>query len=58
MAGSPIGGIQGLYEVSHIIEKPTPTIAEQELIVPGLTSRQLSLLLWDPRSNRTRNGIS
>ncbi|MDB4549261.1 sugar phosphate nucleotidyltransferase, partial [Akkermansiaceae bacterium] len=38
VAGSPVGGIQGLYEVSHIIEKPTPTIAEQELIVPGLRS--------------------
>jgi UTP--glucose-1-phosphate uridylyltransferase len=38
VAGSPVGGIQGLYEVSHVIEKPTPTIAEQELIVPGLRS--------------------
>lgn len=38
VAASPAGGIQGLYEVSHIIEKPTPTVAEQELIVPGLRS--------------------
>lgn len=38
VAASPVGGTQGLYEVSHIIEKPTPTIAEQELIVPGLRS--------------------
>lgn len=38
VAGSPVGGSQGLYDVSHIIEKPTPTIAEQELIVPGLRS--------------------
>jgi UTP--glucose-1-phosphate uridylyltransferase len=26
----------GLYEVERVIEKPTPTQAEQELIVPGL----------------------
>ena len=38
VAASPVGGVQGLYEVSHMIEKPTPTIAEQELIVPGLRS--------------------
>ena len=38
VAASPVGGVQGLYEVSHIIEKPTPTVAEQELIVPGLRS--------------------
>ena len=29
-------GSQHLYEVSDICEKPTPTLAEQELIVPGL----------------------
>lgn len=29
-------GSQNCYEVSQIIEKPTPTLAEQELIVPGL----------------------
>ena len=29
-------GSQNLYEVSDICEKPTPTLAEQELIVPGL----------------------
>ncbi|MFT6863070.1 MAG: UTP--glucose-1-phosphate uridylyltransferase [Akkermansiaceae bacterium] len=36
IAASPVSGCQGLYDVSHMIEKPTPTIAEQELIVPGL----------------------
>ncbi|MFT6180733.1 MAG: UTP--glucose-1-phosphate uridylyltransferase [Akkermansiaceae bacterium] len=36
IGGSPVGGRQGLYEVSNILEKPTPTVAEQELIVPGL----------------------
>ncbi len=29
-------GSQNTYEVSSISEKPTPTVAEQELIVPGL----------------------
>ncbi len=38
IAGTPVPGLQGLYEVSQIIEKPTPTVAEQELIVPGLRS--------------------
>jgi UTP--glucose-1-phosphate uridylyltransferase len=36
VAAAPVAGHQGLFEVSHIIEKPTPTVAEQELIVPGL----------------------
>lgn len=26
----------GLYEVERVIEKPTPTLAEQELVTPGL----------------------
>jgi UTP--glucose-1-phosphate uridylyltransferase len=26
----------GLYEISDVLEKPTPTVAEQSLIVPGL----------------------
>ena len=29
-------GRKGLYEVSQVLEKPTPTEAEQRLIVPGL----------------------
>lgn len=27
---------KGLYQVAEVIEKPTPTVAEQRLIVPGL----------------------
>jgi UTP--glucose-1-phosphate uridylyltransferase len=27
---------KGLYLVSEVLEKPTPTVAEQRLIVPGL----------------------
>jgi len=38
IAGSRIASHSGLYEVCNIIEKPTPTLAEQELIIPGLRS--------------------
>ena len=31
-----IPGNDSMYEVHNIIEKPTPTLAEQELIIPGL----------------------
>jgi len=36
VAGKLVGGDQPLYEIETVLEKPTPTIAEQELIVPGL----------------------
>lgn len=38
VAASLRAGSQHTYDVSHICEKPTPTLAEQELIVPGLRS--------------------
>lgn len=36
IGGQPYG--DGLYRVDAVIEKPTPTVAEQKLIVPGLRS--------------------
>jgi UTP--glucose-1-phosphate uridylyltransferase len=36
IGGRRVAGSRGLYEVEAVIEKPTPTQAEQELIVPGL----------------------
>lgn len=36
VGGNRVGTRNDLYEVSHVIEKPTPTVAEQELIVAGL----------------------
>jgi UTP--glucose-1-phosphate uridylyltransferase len=36
VGGHLVTGRQGLYEISEVIEKPTPTQAEQSLIVPGL----------------------
>jgi len=38
VGGTRISGRQGLYDVTNVLEKPTPTLAEQELIVPGLRS--------------------
>lgn len=36
VGGKLVPGRQGLYEIECVVEKPTPTEAEQKLIVPGL----------------------
>lgn len=36
VGGHLVTGRKGLYEISEVVEKPTPTEAEQRLIVPGL----------------------
>ena len=36
VGGHLAAGRKGLYEISEVLEKPTPTEAEQRLIVPGL----------------------
>lgn len=36
VGGLPVTGRQGLYQIERVLEKPTPTQAEQELVVPGL----------------------
>jgi UTP--glucose-1-phosphate uridylyltransferase len=36
VGGRLVAGRKGVYEVSQVLEKPTPTEAEQKLIVPGL----------------------
>ena len=36
VGGRRVSGRQGVYEVDTVVEKPTPTEAEQRLIVPGL----------------------
>lgn len=36
VGGRLVAGRRGLYDISELIEKPTPTEAEQRLIVPGL----------------------
>src|SRR5580698_4632920 len=40
IGGQPVPGKPGLYRVETVREKPTPTEAEQHLIVPGLRSGQ------------------
>jgi len=36
VGGQLSGSEEGIYEISRVLEKPTPTQAEQELLVPGL----------------------
>ncbi|MSU48101.1 MAG: UTP--glucose-1-phosphate uridylyltransferase [Opitutus sp.] len=36
VGGRLVGGAQPLYQVEAVLEKPTPTVAEQQLVVPGL----------------------
>lgn len=36
IGGRRVAGQAGLYQVETVVEKPTPTVAEQRLIVPGL----------------------
>lgn len=36
VAGRPLQGHQQVYTIEHVIEKPTPTAAEQLLMTPGL----------------------
>ena len=36
VGGRLVAGGKGLYEIAEVLEKPTPTEAEQRLIVPGL----------------------
>jgi len=40
VGGQPVAGKPGVYRVDTVLEKPTPTEAEQRLIVPGLRSGQ------------------
>ena len=35
VGGSPLPQVDNVYDVSKVVEKPTPTIAEQELVVAG-----------------------
>jgi UTP--glucose-1-phosphate uridylyltransferase len=36
VGGRLVGGARPLYQVEAVLEKPTPTVAEQHLLVPGL----------------------
>jgi UTP--glucose-1-phosphate uridylyltransferase len=36
IGGRLVGGDRPIYQIEAVLEKPTPTVAEQQLIVPGL----------------------
>jgi UTP--glucose-1-phosphate uridylyltransferase len=40
VGGQPVAGKPEIYRIETVLEKPTPTEAEQRLIVPGLRSGQ------------------
>jgi len=40
VGGEPVAGKPEIYRIETVLEKPTPTEAEQRLIVPGLRSGQ------------------
>lgn len=40
IGGQPVAGKPGFYRIDTVLEKPTPTEAEQRLVVPGLRSGQ------------------
>ncbi len=40
VSGQPVSGRQGIYKVETVVEKPTPTEAEQHLMVRGLRAGQ------------------
>jgi UTP--glucose-1-phosphate uridylyltransferase len=40
VGGQPVAAKPGLYRIDTVIEKPTPTKAEQSLVVPGLRNGQ------------------
>ena len=56
VGGRRVPGRQDLYVVEDVIEKPTPTEAEQRLLVPGLRGRPLSVLLRDARPDPGGHG--
>ncbi|MCC7175387.1 MAG: UTP--glucose-1-phosphate uridylyltransferase [Bryobacterales bacterium] len=36
VGGQPVAGKAGIYRIDTVLEKPTPTEAEQKIVVPGL----------------------
>jgi UTP--glucose-1-phosphate uridylyltransferase len=40
VGGQPVSGLPGVYRVQTVIEKPTPTLAEQKLVIPSLRAGQ------------------
>jgi UTP--glucose-1-phosphate uridylyltransferase len=71
VGGRLVAARKGLYEITEVVEKPTPTVAEQRLIVPGLraghylcffgmhvlTPSVMSLLAEEVAAAGTRGGV-
>ena len=55
VGGRLVPGRQRLYQIEKVIEKPTPTEAEQKLIVPGLRAGNYLCFFWDARSHTGRH---
>ena len=54
VGGQLVDAAQRLYQVDAVLEKPTPTEAEQKLDVPGPARRLLPLLLRHARAHAGR----
>jgi UTP--glucose-1-phosphate uridylyltransferase len=71
VGGRLVAARKGLYEITEVVEKPTPTVAEQRLIVPGLraghylcffgmhvlTPSVMALLAEEVAAGGTRGGV-
>ena len=57
VGGRLVSPKQHLYEVEDVVEKPTPTEAEQRLIVPGLRAGTLPVLFRHARAHAERDGF-
>ena len=58
VSGKRVYGRNDLYTIDTVIEKPTPTEAEQRLIVPGLRAGYYLLLLRHSCVDSRRDGYS
>jgi UTP--glucose-1-phosphate uridylyltransferase len=60
VGGRLVAARKGLYEITEVVEKPTPTVAEQRLIVFGmhvLTPSVMALLAEEVAAAGTRGGV-
>ena len=58
VGGLPVPGRNGLYQIDHLLEKPTPTKAEQESDRARAAGGLLPLPVWDARPHPGGHGIA
>ena len=56
VGGHRLAGQTGLYQVETVIEKPTPTEAEQRLVASGLRAGHYLCFFWHSRPDGGRHG--